>query len=141
MPVPVRVAHFAVGVFEDVGAVAAVFGLRGAQVQAHVGDLRRIGGHATERPHVGRCAGAVAAEGGWAFEAGLRAAWDGPVAAGEFEAGEFAAGGVLAGGDAGTDFGGRFEGVFFHDSAEAFGEGAGCVGARAGAAAGEGVAG
>jgi hypothetical protein len=66
------IADFAVGVFEHIGAVAAVFRLRGAQVETHVGDLRRVCGHTTQRAHavVGWRAGAVA-ERGWAFEAGL----------------------------------------------------------------------
>ena len=67
--VPVaRVAHLAVCIFEHIRAVAAVFRLRGAQVEAHVGDLRRVCWHAAQRTHVGRCAGAVA-ERGWALEA------------------------------------------------------------------------
>lgn len=65
-----RIAHLAVCVLEHVRAVAAVLGLRGAEIEAHVGDLRRVCWHTAQRAHVGWCAGAIA-ERGWSFETGL----------------------------------------------------------------------
>lgn len=64
------VAHFTICVFKYVRSVAAVFRLRGAQVEAHVGNLRGIRWHAAQWAHVGRCARAIS-ERSWAFEAGL----------------------------------------------------------------------
>jgi hypothetical protein len=63
------IVELAVRVFEDIRTVRAVFGLGGTQVQSHVGDLRGVGWHTAERPHVWRGAGAVTQR-CWPFEAG-----------------------------------------------------------------------
>ena len=82
------VVKFAVRVFEDIGAVRAIFGLGSAEIQSHVGDLRGVCRHAAERAHVWWRAGAVA-ERCRAFEAG--GITTGDLTRAELETGEFAA--------------------------------------------------